>query len=295
MLTRKNRNRYEWKPVQRKIIFTYIQNIDSNTLLQIKDDDILIKTCFLNKYTQSLCNNYFWELKIRQLLPEFEFPMEYNNKGKELYLIMKNINIFEKEQIYKFDSYYYQMFYHDDDGRVIYYDLTRQNVSIANWSVMHRKSGLLKSMLDLGIHPDKNYIDDSYNDYDIIRTLVDYINNNDFDIEQQHKLLPNSDNVLSLPNTGTPEIIELLLPFNIVNIHDLLEMIFLLIDFESLKMIMDNKIYLSQQTINLGFIEDDVPFITTKILIDNKMYPDTETIYKLPKMQQIYMEKLMLK
>lgn len=99
MLTRKNRNRYEWKPVQRKIIFTYIQNIDSNTLLQIKDDDILIKTCFLNKYTQSLCNNYFWELKIRQLLPEFEFPTEYNNKGKELYLIMKNINIFEKEQI----------------------------------------------------------------------------------------------------------------------------------------------------------------------------------------------------
>lgn len=288
---KKYNNKYEWKPVQKKIIFTYIKAIDTNTLLQIEDDDILMKTCALNKYTQSLCNNYFWELKINQLLPGFEFPLEYDNKGRELYLIISNVNLFfERDEIHNFESHYYNQFDYDENVNIIYNDLNRDEISIANWSVKYSKPGLLKSMLNLRIHPDRNYINDAYNDYKIIKTLVDYINKNS-DIDDIHALLPESENILSLPNLGKTDIINLLLPFNIVSTEDLLTMIFLLRDVNSLQMILDEKIYLTQELINLGFIEDDEPFIITKILVKNGLYPDNETMKKLSKRQKSYVQK----
>lgn len=287
----KYHNRYEWKPVERKILFTYIKTIDTNTLLQIEDDDILMKTCALNKYTQSLRNNYFWELKINQLLPGFEFPLEYDNKGRELYLIISNVDLFfERDEIYNFDSYYYQQWEYDENTDIVYNDLNRDEISIANWSVKYSKPGLLKSMLNLRIHPDKNYINDAYTDYNIIKTLVDYINKN-HDIDDIDTLLPGSENILSLPNLGKTDILSLLLPFNIVSIEDLLTMIFILRDVNSLQMIFDKKIYLTQELINLGFIEDDDPFIITKILIKNGLYPDNETMKKLSKRQKSYVQK----
>jgi hypothetical protein len=294
MLTNKHRKKYEWRPVERKILFTYIKNIDTNTLLQIDDDDILMKTCALNKYTQSLCNNYFWELKINQLLPGFEFPLEYDNKGKDLYLIISDIgNYFEIEETRNVDSYYYyyNSAHHDDDYSD---DLDRRDISVANWSVKYSKPGLLKSMLKLGAYPDPNYINEAYDDYDIIKTLVDYINETS-DIDDIHRLLPTKENILILPNFKGTNIIRLLLPFNIVDIKDLLIMIYLFRDMESLQMIIDEKIYLTQELANLGFIEDEYPFIITKKLIDNEFYPDDETMNKLPKDQKSFIKKFISK
>lgn len=290
-LNQHNRKRYEWRPVERKILFTYIKNIDTNTLLQIDNDDTLIKICSLNKYTQSLCNNYFWELKINQLLPGFEFPLEYDKKGKDLYLIISDIDhYFENEEVYNYESYYYNEYEYDENTDIVYNNLNRNEISIANWSVKYSKPGLLKSMLNLGIYPDQNYINDAFNDYNIIKTLVDYINKNP-DIDDKYKLLPDIEEFLSLPNSGTPELIELLLPFYISNFEDLVERIYLFRDIESLKMIIDNKIYLTQKLINLGFIEDDDNLIITKILIKNGLYPDNETMNKLSKKQKSYIQK----
>lgn len=296
MITNKYRKkRYEWRPVERKILLTYIKNIDTNTLLQIDDDDILMKTCALNKYTQSLCNNYFWELKIDQLLPGFEFPMEYDNRGKDLYLMISDIeNYFERSEINNFESYYYQQYEVEDNLDIIYNDLDRRDISVANWSVKHSRSGLLKSMLKLGAYPDPNYIDEAYADYDIMKTLVDYIYKNP-DIDDIYKLLPKKENILILPNFRATNIIRLLLPFNIVDIKDLLLMIYLFRDMESLQMIIDEKIYLTQELANLGFIEDEYPFFITIKLLDNGFYPDDETMNKLPKKQKSYIKKFISK
>ncbi len=283
MLTRKHHNRYEWRPVERKILLTYKKDVDRNILLQINDDDILIKTCILNKYTQFLCDNYFWESKIQQLLPGFKFPIEYDNKGRELYLIISNIDLFfERDENYNFESRYYQQCDYDYNANFICNNSDRDEISIANWSVKYRKPGLLNSMLDLGIHPDQNYINDAYNDYNIIKTS---------DIEDIYSLLPETDYILSLPNTGTPEILELLLPFDIIDIEGLLTVIFLLRDIESLQMIIDKEIYLTQDLINLGFIEDDNFLFITKVLIKNRLYPDDKTMGKLPKRQKSYIQK----
>jgi len=301
MYVNKHRNRYEWRPVERKILFTYIKNIDTNTLLQIDDDDILIKTCLLNKYTQSLCNNYFWELKIRQLLPGFEFPIEYNNKGRELFLIISNVDLFfEREEIYNFESHYYQQYDYDDNVNIVYNDLNRDEISIANWSVKYSKPGLLKSMLKLGIHPDQNYINDAYDDYNIIKTLVDYINKNS-DIDDIYASLPNSESILSLQYTELDNkqnllnILKLLLPFNIVDIKEILINIFIFEDIESLQMIIDKKIYFTQDLTNLGFIYDKKPFPITKTLINNKLYPDDEIFDELPKRQKSYIQQFIPK
>lgn len=295
MITNKHRKKYEWRPIERKILLTYIKNIDTNTLLQIDNDDILMKTCALNKYTQSLCNNYFWELKIDQLLPGFEFPMEYDNRGKDLYLMISDIeNYFEREEINNFESYYYQQYEVEDSLIITYNDLERRDISVANWSVKHSKPGLLRSILELGAYPDQNYINEAYDDYDIIKTLVDYIDKNP-DIDDIYKLLPIRENILILPNFKRTNIIKLLLPFNIVDIKELLMMIYLFRDMKSLQMIIDEKIYLTQELANLGFIDDQYPFIITKKLIDNEFYPDEETMNKLPKKQKSYIKKLISK
>lgn len=70
-------------------IFSGDEDLDRNILLNIDDDKVLFNTCKLNKYTKVLYGNHFWESKINQLLPGFEFPLEYQNKGEKLYLIIK--------------------------------------------------------------------------------------------------------------------------------------------------------------------------------------------------------------
>ena len=308
------RNRYEWKLVERKILLTYIKDIDTNVLLQINDDTTLTAVSLLNKYTQSICNNHFWELKIRQSLPGFEFPTEYDNKGRELYLIITNIDLFfERKEVYNLESYYYDRFMFDASSNRIYDDLNRDEISIANWSVEYSKPGLLKSMLKLGAHPDKNYINNAYDDYNIIKTLVDYINsdnvlslpnkderilslfNKNSDIDDIYALFPNSDSILSLPNGDEANIINLLLPFNIINIEDLLYNIFSFGAAKSLQMIIDKKIHLSQTIINLGFIEDDDFFTITDVLLKNKLYPDNDTMNKLAKPQKCHIRENILK
>ena len=300
MLTRNYHGKkgYEWRPVEKKILFTNIKNVDTNTLLQIKDDKILLRTCLLNKYVGSLCNNYFWELKINQLLPGFEFPTEYNNKGKELYLIINHIDdYFEREEITNFDSYYYQRFSYDDNAYMVYRGLDRREISVANWSVKHNKPGLLKSMLKLDIHPDHNYINEAHNNYDIIKTLVDYINLNT-DIDDISKLLPNSEAILGLQyielhnKQNLLKLLKLLLPFKIADIEEILLNICIFKDIESLQMIIDQKIYLTQNSINSGFIFDFNPFPITKTLINNKLYPDDESLDELPKSQKSYIKQL---
>ena len=301
MLTGIHRKRYEWRPVQRKKVLTYIKDIDRNTLLQIDDDEILIKTCALNKYTQSLYNDYFWELKIQQLLPGFELPVEFYDKGKELYLMISNIDLyFEREEIGNHESYYYQQFYYDHNADIIYYNLDRRGISVANSSIVNSNLGLLKSMLKLGYHPDQNYINDAYNNYDIIKILVDYINDHP-DLDDVHQLLPGSENILALPNSDATDIIELLLPFNIFDIQNLLINITMFKDFKSLQMIINKGTYLTPYLTQLLFIYDREAFdyeekynlfIISKILIDNNIYPDNETLSTLPKDQRSYIEQL---
>lgn len=286
-------NKYEWKPVERKKLFTNSENVDTNTLLQIDDYDILLSTCLLNKYTQSLCNNYFWECKIRQLLPGFEFPIEYNNKGRKLYLIISNIDtIFERKELTNFESRYYQQWSYDNNLDISYYDLNCNEISITNWSIKNNKPGLLKTMLRLGFHPDHNYINEAYNNYDIIKTLVDYINKNP-DIENVYALLPNGDSVLSLPNIDAPGILELLLPFNIIDIKELLINIFILADTKSLQMIINKEKYFTEEFIELGYIYDRKDYPITKILIDNNLFPTSEILNELPKEQKSYIQKYM--
>ena len=299
MITR-NHNRYEWRPVQRKKILTYIKDIDRNTLLQIDDDEILVKTCSLNKYTESLCNNYFWELKIQQLLPGFELPLEYYDKGKELYLMINNIDLyFEREEVDNYESYYYRQFYYDENADIVYYNLNRRGISVANLSVKYNDLGLLKSMLRLGIHPDRNYINESYQNYDIIKILVDYINEHS-DIDDVDQLLPGSDNILNLPNLDRSDILELLLPFNIVDTQNLLINIAIFKDIKSLQIIINKGTYLTRYLIMLLFIYDTKVIIDNKTyfpiiktLINNKFYPNDETLDALPKKQQSYIKQLM--
>jgi len=294
------RNRYEWRPVQRKKILTYIKDIDRNTLLQINDDEVLVKTCSLNKYTESLCNNYFWELKIQQLLPGFELPLEYYGKGKELYLMINNIDLyFEREEVDNYESYYYQQFYYDHNAVIVYYNLNRRGISVANSSVKYNDLGLLKSMLRLGIHPDRNYVNDAYDNYDIIKILVDYINQHP-DIDDVDQLLPGSDNILNLPSSDRSDILELLLPFNIVDTQNLLINIALFKDIKSLQIIIDKGTYLTSYLIMLLFfydtkviIDNETYFPITKTFINNKLYPDDETLDALPKKQQSYIKQLM--
>jgi hypothetical protein len=301
MIIRANRKKYEWRPVQRKKVLTYIKDIDRNTLLQIDDDETLIKTCSLNTYTQSLCNDYFWELKIQQLLPGFELPIEYYDKGKELYLMISNIDLyFEREEIGNYKSYYYQQFYYDYNADIVYYNLDRRGISVANSSVVNNNLGLLKSMLKLGYHPDQNYINDAYDNYDIIKILVDYINEHS-DIDDVDQLLPGNDNILNLPNLDRSDILELLLPFNIVDTQNLLINIALFKDVKSLQIIIDKGTYLTPYLIMLLFIYDTTVFVDneiyfpiTKTLINNKLYPDDETLDALPKNQKSYIKQLML-
>jgi len=300
MITR-NHNRYEWRPVQRKKILTYIKDIDRNTLLQINNDEILVKTCSLNKYTESLCNNYFWELKIQQLLPGFELPLEHYDKGKELYLMINNIDLyFEREEVNNYESYYYQQSYYDENAAIVYYNLNRRGISVVNLSVKYNDLGLLKSMLRLGIHPDRNYVNDAYQNYDIIKILVDYINEHP-DIDDVDQLLPGSDNILALPNLDRSDILELLLPFNIVDTQNLLINIALFKDIKSLQIIINKGTYLTPYLIKLLFIydttvfvDDDTYFPITKTLINNKLYPDCKTLDALPKKQKSYIKQLML-
>jgi len=299
MITHNYRNRYEWRPVQRKKILTYIKDVDRNTLLQINDDEVLVKTCSLNKYTESLCDNYFWELKIQQLLPGFELPLEYYEKGKELYLMVNNIDLyFEREEVDNYESYYYQQFYYDENAAIVYYNLDRRGISVANSSVKYNDLALLKSMLRLGMYPDQNYINDAYRNYDTIKILVDYINEHP-DIDDVNQLLPGSENILNLPNLDRSDILELLIPFDIVDTQNLLVNIALFKDIKSLQIIIDKGTYLTQYLIMLlfiydttGFVDNETYFPITKTLINNKFYPDDETLDALPKKQQSYIKQL---
>jgi len=296
-----HRKKYEWKPVQIKKILTYIKNVDINTLLQIKDDDVFMNMCLLNKYTLSLMDNYFWELKIKQYLPEFKLPKEYSKRGIEIFLIIKNISIFEKKETDNFGSRYYgQHLYHYNNYDNYYSDYTSGKydleISVANWCVKNNNPILLKTLLELNIYPDNNYINDEYNNDDIIKILVNYINNNpNIDINNIHQLLPEASSILALPATGSPDLIELLLPFNIVNVQDLIEMILVIGDVESLKMLMKNNISLTQEHINMGFFEEqhnEHDYPVTKMLIENSYYPDEITFDSLYYKQKQLIENL---
>lgn len=124
-----DRNRYEYRQLQRPKLFTGNKDLDRNILLHIDDDKILFNTCKLNKYAESVCDDYFWGIKINELLPGLQFPAEYKNNGEELYYIIKNNKYF----IY-------------DKGRAVrYYD------NIADWSIVTNHPDLLKSLLKINI------------------------------------------------------------------------------------------------------------------------------------------------
>ena len=75
-----------------KILFTKNRDIDIEILLNL-NDELLTIVCQTNKYSNRLCNNDFWKLKINNLYPGFPIPNRFINQGKKLYFIIKQLNI----------------------------------------------------------------------------------------------------------------------------------------------------------------------------------------------------------
>lgn len=263
-----DRNKYQYRPVQRRKLFTGNQDADRNILFNISDDEILYDTCKLNKYAKSLCDDNFWSIKINQLLPGLEFPAEFKNKGQLLHNTIRRGAYFVKEDEYVLNIN-----------------------NIADWALLNGYFDLMISLFKINLYP-KEYewhvlAVGGY--YEPIKRFVDYVTaNNKFE-----KLLVFRRSFPQIILKNYNDILKLLLPYNILRLEEIYDIIFREKNANALNLILDY-MELTQEQVNDAFIDDDsFRFRFSETLINKDYYPDNEILKELSEKQKIALQKFL--
>jgi hypothetical protein len=257
-----------------KFIFTRVKDVDIITLLNIEDDDLLFKVCNLNKYSQTLCDDNFWTLKIQQVLPGFKLHDNYKGSGQKLYLMIQNIyDYFDKDDERKeYEEYdynddnYNDDNYNDDNYNDNNYNDNNYNVQISNWATEYNDVGLLNSMLELYYYPEEIYINHAVErGYTNILSLL---------IDKDADISPDLDSIINAFQNKYYDTIYLLLINNIIAIDDIIYDITIYKNITGLKWLIEN-FKLTQDQIDKLFIEDNDQLRLSKLLLKYKLYPSS--------------------
>lgn len=255
------------------VLFTNNADVDRIILFNIKNIDVLISACNVNKYSCSLCNDTFWNNKINEMIPSFAYPGEFKNKGKFLYY--KFYELITKALF----NHSLKMTHQSTPPKFNRAEVL--HTAIADWATKNNYVELLKSMLKLNIMPlraaftlsvERGYTDildalilhirqhNSDEKYYIDYILTKSIKNNNIKMLTfllQYGVKPDIDDIIANPNWFKQYrwTIDWCLENNILPSQDLINKIYFSAfnfeDFDSLDYLLSKNLFLDEKSFRI--------------------------------------------